>query len=129
MNSCNKFLGVSISVFCIFLVSLHLFKIANQRLIAQCIPVISDKIQVCVSKDFSLWLANPTDQKIDLESGELFGYNVGQYDQKPLSGPGFAHISIELLARLGRCQLCKIPLHLVCRPCEELQCRLHPFHD
>ena len=52
------------------------------RLQGQCIPPVNDKVQVCIDKNLSVWLANATEETLEVSSGELFGFNVGEYIDK-----------------------------------------------
>ena len=44
---------------------------------------MDNKIEVCITKDFELWLRNDTDSDIQLKCGELFGFGVGSCQQLP----------------------------------------------
>jgi len=49
------------------------------------VPPVSDKVQVVVTdQPLAVYLLNTTDETINLESGELFGFNVGSFADKAL---------------------------------------------
>ena len=54
------------------------------RLVAQCVPPVSSQIQVCVNESLTIWLANTGESSVSLSAGELFGFNLGTYENKPL---------------------------------------------
>ena len=59
------------------------------RLMAQCIPPGSEKLRVSVTKsDLTVWLVNTDDKPVEMEPGELFGFNVGSFTEKGI-GAGF----------------------------------------
>ena len=50
---------------------------------AQCVPPISDKVQISITKDtMELWLVNTGEETVTLDSGELFGFNLGAFTEK-----------------------------------------------
>ena len=63
---------------------MFLFSLLPDRVWAQCVPPCCDKLQICITKaDVDVWLVNPTDEPVLADSGELFGFNVGNFSEKP----------------------------------------------
>ena len=54
------------------------------RLEGQCVPPISDKVQVCIHKNMTVWIVNTSEETVECNSGELFGVNVGEFVEKAI---------------------------------------------
>lgn len=54
-----------------------------QRLLAKCDAASSalQGLKVCATKDFNLYLTNPTDKDCQVRSAELFGFGTGPFEE------------------------------------------------
>lgn len=63
------------------------------RLMAQCVPPISDKVQISITKDnLEVWMVNTGSDTVTLESGELFGFNLGTFSEKTVGRDVLKHV-------------------------------------
>ena len=76
--------------------------LTHLRCIAKSVPPLSEKLQVCVGKDLSVWLVNTDPGPFEVQSGELFGFNVGSFSEKGIGGvlenSLLSQIHVELLS-------------------------------
>lgn len=90
---------------------------AKPRLIACAVPPLSNKLQVAVCKEMSVWLYNEHESAILATSGELFGFNSGQFVERTVGLGTELFVSCpfsDSLERMLRGRRCKC------------SCRLHP---
>ena len=77
--------------------------IADCRLVSHCGHPVHNQLRVCIAKDLTIWLLNEGDAPVEVESGELFGYNIGSFTEK---GIGWVSRSLSFDIIIG--QLCSI---------------------
>lgn len=53
------------------------------RLLGKAPSVMNAKIQVCITKNYDVWLYNGTDTDVPLTNGELFGFGQGVCQETP----------------------------------------------
>ena len=53
------------------------------RLLGKAPTVMNNKIHVCLTKSFEIWLYNGTDDDAQLTCGELFGFGQGAFQESP----------------------------------------------
>lgn len=56
----------------------------SQRLKASCHPIVNSDLCLAMTNTAELWLLNKTDAQCDAGPGELCGFNVGAFIEKPL---------------------------------------------
>ncbi|CAK9107673.1 unnamed protein product, partial [Durusdinium trenchii] len=62
------------------------------ELVSHCGHPVHNQLRVCIAKDLTIWLLNEGDAPLEVESGELFGYNIGSSTEK---GIGVARTSVR----------------------------------
>lgn len=45
-----------------------------------------NKPSLVVTSGFALYMGNPTTEEMVIEAGELFGFNIGNFEQKIVTG-------------------------------------------
>lgn len=56
---------------------------------------MADKIQVVLTKEFQIWLANRGDAAESLSACELFGYGLGSFGPTPVGGKSFVFHDVQ----------------------------------
>lgn len=55
-----------------------------------------NKPTLVVTPSFALYMGNPSTEEMVIESGELFGFNIGNFEQKIVTGSEFNPMCILL---------------------------------
>ena len=72
---------ININYLLLFLVSMAGCAV-GLRPLCSCTATSNKDLQVFVCKDYAIWLLNTLDTPLECKAGELFGYNVGSFEEK-----------------------------------------------